>query len=50
MERDRGRRLEKLAIERREDADDIVGPGAGLDDAGARGAVLANPPDRGRRL
>jgi hypothetical protein len=35
VESDRGGGLELLAIERREDADDIVRPGAGLDDAGA---------------
>jgi hypothetical protein len=38
---DRGRGLEQLAIKGGEDADDVVGPGAGLDDAGA-GAMLVN--------
>jgi hypothetical protein len=44
---DRGRGLEQLAIKGGEDADDVVGPGAGLDNAGAGGAMLVNQPDCG---
>lgn len=40
VEGDRGRRLELLAVERREDADNVVGSGAGLDNAGAGGQAV----------